>query len=78
MKICPNGHLTGTKDCGTRGAKSIRKFSGDGRVLVSKYDRPRDENGRNSLDELRRSTRGNPRVGAGTGPGNAAPALTCA
>lgn len=61
MKICPNGHLTGTKTCGTCGKKCKGVvFHGAGRVLVAKHERPRDENGLNTLDQLRGRTRGGP------------------
>jgi hypothetical protein len=59
VKICKNGHLTGTLRCGLCGSKAIKDLvvRGDGRVRVARHERPRDENGRNALDELRRSTR---------------------
>lgn len=55
MKICSNGHLTGNKVCYC-GAKATRQFSGDGRAIPKRL-RPRDANGRNELDEIRRQTR---------------------
>lgn len=58
--ICKNGHMTGQRHCGTcgedRGWPSLGS-GGSGKVLVPRHERPRDENGRNELDALRRSTR---------------------
>lgn len=55
--LCKNGHVTGQRKCGTCGADRVpNSHVGLGRVNV-KHQRPRDANGRNELDELRRETR---------------------
>lgn len=54
--ICENGHLTGFKKCGCGSLR--QQFSpGQGSVQVARHERPRNENGLNELDALRRATR---------------------
>ena len=58
VALCRNGHLTGYRKCTMCGADRVPNLTqGSGTVLVKSHQRPRDENGRNALDELRRETR---------------------
>lgn len=54
--ICKKGHQTGQRRCVICGADRVEMTPGAGTVQVKKHQRPRDANGRNALDELRRST----------------------
>lgn len=56
LRICAAGHMTGTKKCWC-GKEMEKQAPGAGYVQVRRHERPRDANGRNQLDELRRSTR---------------------
>lgn len=53
---CDRGHLTGYKICYC-GARRVSFSPGEGKVNVSKVDRPRDLNGVNELEKLRIKTR---------------------
>lgn len=56
LGICENNHQTGNRICYC-GARRVSFAPGQGKVNVSKINRPRYENGLNELDELRRQTR---------------------
>lgn len=63
--ICKDGHVTGQRHCGLCGADRIPGTMGTvaaGVVQVQRHERPRDENGRNELDAIRRATRHNTRA----------------
>lgn len=54
--VCWNSHITGTKKCIICGEMREHFTPGSGAVKLKKHERPRDKNGLNALDQLRRET----------------------